>query len=197
VSTAKARVSGLAFIKGSASMPADWSRGYVQVYTGEGKGKTTMALGLALRAAGHGLRTYIGQFLKAATSGESRAVTHLGDLITIETYGSGTFLTPGQPADPAEAARAREGLARAREVMLSGHYRIVVLDEVNVAVDLGLVTTDEVLALVRAKPEPVELILTGSGAPRELVEAADLVSEVRAIKHYFDQGVKARKGIEK
>jgi len=177
-------------------MPPDWPRGYIQLYTGDGKGKTTMALGLALRAAGHGLRTYIGQFMKSLPSGERQATARLGDLITIETYGSGVWQRhPDQP-DPAEVARARDGLARAREAMLSGRYRIIVLDEVNVAIFFHLLTVAEVLEFVRAKPEPVELVLTGRRAPPELIEAADLVSEVRPIKHYFDRGVPARPGIE-
>jgi len=172
-------------------------RGRVQIYTGDGKGKTTAALGLALRAAGHGLRTYVGQFLKGLPSGERKAAERLGGLIVIEPYGSGRFLGPEQPPDPTEAARALEGLARARAAMLSGEYRIVVLDEVNVAIALGLLPLADVLALLREKPRGVELVLTGRDAPPELVEAADLVSDVRAIKHYFDSGVEARKGIEK
>jgi len=177
-------------------MRRSWNRGYVQVYTGEGKGKTTAALGLALRAAGHGLRTYVGQFMKGRPSGEHEAAKRLGGLITIETYGSGRFLDPAQPPDAGEAARAREGLGRARAAMLSGEYRIVVLDEVCVAIAFGLLTTAEVLAFVRERPEPVELILTGRQAPPELIEAADLVSDIHAVKHYFDRGAGAREGIE-
>jgi len=178
-------------------MPSPWPRGYVHLYIGDGKGKTTMALGLALRAAGHGLRTYIGQFLKKPASGEHRAVAFLPKLIVIEGYGSGTFLKPGEPLDPAEVARARDGLLRARAAMLSEHYSIVVLDEVNVAIHFGLLHIDEVLEFIEAKPEPVELVLTGYGTHHRLIEAADLVSEVRLIKHYYEQGVKARKGIER
>jgi len=177
-------------------MQKPWNRGYVQLYTGDGKGKTTAALGLALRAAGHGLRSYIGQFAKGRPSGEHEAVPSLGGLINIERYGSGRFLGGAPPPDPAEVARAREGLARARAAMLSGDYRIVVLDEVCVAIRFGLLSVAEVLALIRDKPGAVELILTGRGAPPELVAAADLVSEVRAVKHYLDQGIEARKGVE-
>jgi len=178
-------------------MRKPWARGYVQVYTGDGKGKTTAALGLALRAAGHGLRTYIGQFAKGQPSGEREAAKRLGGLIVIEAYGSGKFLGGARPPDPAEVARARDGLARARAAMLSGEYRIVVLDEVNVALGFGLLSVAEVLAVVRAKPEAVELVLTGRGAPPELIEAADLVSDIRAVKHFFDQGIEAREGIER
>jgi len=173
---------------------AGLERGFVQVYTGTGKGKTTMALGLALRAAGHGLKTYIGQFLKTAASGEHKTAARFPGLLVIETYGSGTFLRPGQPPDPGEVERARDGLARARAAMLSD---IVVLDEVNVALGFGLLAVEEVLDFIRARPANVELVLTGAWAPAEIIEAADLVSEVRAIKHYFDSGVKARRGIEK
>ena len=177
-------------------MAGGLSRGYVQVYTGSGKGKTTMALGLALRAAGHGLKTYIGQFLKTASSGEHKAAARFPKLLAIESYGSGTFLHPDEPLEPSEIERAREGLVRAKAAMLSGYYDIVVLDEVNVAMDFGLLRVDEVLDFIRARPANVELVLTGSGAPPEIIDAADLVSEVRAIKHYFEAGVRARKGIE-
>jgi len=177
-------------------MPSNWGLGYIQVYTGNGKGKTTMALGLALRAAGHGLRTYIGQFLKMARGGEHKAVARFGGLIAIEAFGSGRFLDPGAPLDPAEVTRARDGLVRCRAAMLSGHYHIIVLDEVNVAVDYGLLPVGDVLALLREKPKDVELVLTGGGAHSALIDAADLVSDVRAIKHYYDRGVAARDGIE-
>jgi len=178
-------------------MPPTWSRGYVHVYTGNGKGKTTAALGLAVRAAGHGLRTYIGQFLKAGNSGEHRALAKLSDLITIEAFGTGRFHQPGKALNPAEVKRAQKGLARAREAMLSGDYRIVVLDEVNVALHFGLVSVRDVMDFIRAKPEAVELVLTGYGAPPAIIDAGDLVSVSRAVKHYFDKGVKARMGIEK
>ena len=177
-------------------MSETWPRGCVQLYTGNGKGKTTAALGLALRAAGHGLRTYVGQFLKSAPSGERAAAAALGGLVTIETYGSGTFMPPGKKLDPAEVERARDGLARAREAMLSGSYQIVVLDEINVAVHFGLLAVKDVLAVIQEKPEGLELVLTGYGAPPPLIDAADLVSVVKAVKHYFDKGVKARPGIE-
>jgi cob(I)alamin adenosyltransferase len=179
-----------------APTAVDWPRGFVQLYTGDGKGKTTAALGLALRAAGHGLRSYIGQFMKGRPGGEHEAVAGLGGLITIETYGSGRFLSHDEPPDPEEVARARQGLARARAAMLSGEYRLVVLDEACVAIGYGLLSVGEVLAFIRGKPEGVELILTGRGAPPELIAAADLVSDIRSLKHYHAQGVEAREGIE-
>jgi len=172
-------------------------RGYVHVYTGDGKGKTTAALGLALRAAGYGLRTYIGQFMKRDEYGELRAVEMLQGWVTIEQYGSGTYITSREAPDEEEIRRARQGLRRARDAMRSGRYRIVVLDEVNVAIWFRLLAVEEVLALIDDKPEDVELICTGRRAPRELIDRADLVSEIREEKHYYRQGVPARRGIEK
>ncbi|MBM4037233.1 MAG: cob(I)yrinic acid a,c-diamide adenosyltransferase [Planctomycetes bacterium] len=177
-------------------MQKPWGRGYVQVYTGDGKGKTTAALGLAVRAAGHGLRTYICQFMKRRPSGEHEAVKRLGNLIAIETCGSGKFLYPKWPPDPAEVARAGEGLARARAAMLSGEYHIIVLDEVCVAINFRLLSLEEVMAFIREKPEAVELVLTGRQASPTIVAVADLVSDIRAVKHYFRQDVEARQGIE-
>ena len=168
--------------------------GHIQIYTGDGKGKTTAALGLALRAAGHGLRTYIGQFLKGQGSGELEAVREL-PAITIEQYGGAALVRP-EDIGPDDMDRAQEGLAKARQAMLSGEYSIVVLDEVNVALSLGLLELDDVLALLDRKPQVVELVLTGCGAPEGLVERADLVTEMRRVKHYFERGVKARSGIE-
>jgi cob(I)alamin adenosyltransferase len=170
-------------------------KGYVQVYTGDGKGKTTAALGLALRASGHGLRTYVGQFMKGQHYGELEALCdHPG--ITIEQYGDVRCIRR-EEVTPEHVAQARRGLERAREAMLSGQYDIVVLDELNVAIWFGLLTVKEVLALLEQRPERVELILTGRRAPQELIERADLVTEMREVKHYYQQGVMARAGIER
>jgi cob(I)alamin adenosyltransferase len=171
--------------------------GYVQVYTGNGKGKTTAALGLALRAAGHGLRTYFGQFLKGQHYGELDAVEKLSPLIRIERFGREGFLHITDGPDDEDIRRAREGLGRCREAMLSGRYDIVVLDEVNTAVLLKVLTVEEVLGLLDERPEAVELVLTGRGAPEAVIHRADLVTEMKDIKHYYDRGVKAREGIEK
>jgi cob(I)alamin adenosyltransferase len=170
------------------------SAGCVHVYTGDGKGKTTAALGLALRAAGHGLRTYFGQFLKGQDSGELRALCG-HEFIMIEQYGDGGWVASDQ-ARPEQRAQALEGLAAARVAMASGRYDVVVLDEVNVVVALGLLAVEEVLRLLDDRPESVELILTGRGAPAEVIERADLVTEMRAVKHYHERGVQARRGIE-
>lgn len=175
-------------------MAADKRVGLVQVYTGDGKGKTTAALGLALRAAGHGLRTYIGQFLKGRPTGELKAAKLLEPYLTIEQFGEASFvLTKG---DPRQAALVRQGLQRIRQVLTSSEYDIVVLEEINVALDLELISLEEVLALLEERPSDVELVLTGRGAPQELISRADLVTEMVAIKHPYEQGVKARRGIE-
>src|SRR5512135_1474297 len=171
--------------------------GYVQVYTGNGKGKTTAALGLAFRAAGRGLRTYIAQFLKAQPSGETEAARKLGPFITIEQFGRKGFITVQDGPDDEDISRAMTGLAKAREALTSGAYRIVVLDEINTAVHFKILPEPDVLALIDARPAAVELVLTGRYAPASFLDRADLVTEMKAIKHYFDKGVKAREGIEK
>ncbi|MDY6877618.1 MAG: cob(I)yrinic acid a,c-diamide adenosyltransferase [Chloroflexota bacterium] len=171
------------------------SKGYVQVYTGDGKGKTTAALGLALRASGHGLHTYIGQFMKGQPYGELDAL-HDHPHITIEQYGDVRCIRREEVTSE-HVTQAHRGLERAREAMLSGKYDIVVLDEVNVTVWFGLLDVEEVLAFLDEKPEPVEVVLTGRRAPPELIEQANLVTEMREVKHYYEQGVLAREGIER
>jgi cob(I)alamin adenosyltransferase len=168
----------------------------VQVYTGDGKGKTTAALGLALRASGHRMRTYIGQFMKGQHYGELDALRDHA-YITIEQYGDARCCIRRDEVTPEHVAQARRGLEWAREAMLSGRYHVVVLDEVNVAVWFGLLAVEEVLAFLDQRPEHVEVILTGRHAPQELIERADLVTEMREVKHYYQQGVLARVGIER
>ncbi|NLG27878.1 MAG: cob(I)yrinic acid a,c-diamide adenosyltransferase [Chloroflexi bacterium] len=170
-------------------------RGYVQLYTGDGKGKTTAALGLALRASGRGLRTYIGQFMKGQACGETRALRD-HPLITLEQYGD-VLCIRREEVTAEHIARAQQGLARARAAMLSGQYALVVLDEVNVAIWFGVLPLSDVLALLDERPPQVELILTGRRAPEELIARADLVTEMREVKHYYVQGVTARVGIER
>jgi len=171
-------------------------RGQIQVYTGDGKGKTTAALGLALRAAGRGYRTYFGQFLKARSSGERIAARKLGGRITFATFGRPGLLRPKDRPDPEDVRRARRGLDLCRKAMLSGGYDLVVLDEVNVALHFGLLDLPDVLRVLDEKPASVELVLTGRRAPAALVRRAGLVTEMRAVKHYFDAGLPARRGIE-
>ncbi len=172
-------------------------RGYVQVYTGDGKGKTTAALGLALRAAGCGLRTYIGQFMKGQRYGELNSVRMLAPFVKIEQFGRRTFLHVTKNPDPEDIRRARRGLAECRKAMLSGGYDIVVLDEVNVAVFFNLISTADVLSLLDERPASVELVLTGRRAPAAVIRRADLVTEMKEIKHYFRRNGPARRGIEK
>ncbi len=169
-------------------------KGYVQVYTGNGKGKTTAALGLALRAAGAGLKVFIAQFIKGERCSEHLALERLGEAITYRQYGRGLIRsTPAQE----DIAAAREGMREADEAVRSGSYDVVILDEVNVAVFLGLIGVEEVLGLIRGKPPAVELVLTGRNAHDAVMEEADLVTEMREIKHYYEKGVQARRGIEK
>lgn len=169
-------------------------RGYVQVYTGDGKGKTTAALGLALRALGHDLRVALVQFMKAdPTWGEIVSARRLG--IEVVQAGLDHWVHKGK-ATPDDLAAAARGLALARDLVQSGRFDVVVLDELVTALYFELVPLADVLALMAGKPAQTELILTGRRAPEELVAAADLVTEMRPLKHYFDAGVEAREGIE-
>jgi cob(I)alamin adenosyltransferase len=172
-------------------------RGYVQVYTGNGKGKTTAALGLALRAAGSGFRTYIGQFMKGQRYGELRSVKMLAPFVKIEQFGRRTFLHVTKDPDPDDVRRARRGLDRCRAAMLSGRYDIVVLDEVSVAVHFNLLSAAAVVSVIDERPVSVELVLTGRYAPPAVIRKADLVTEMREIKHYYRRNIPARRGIEK
>ncbi|MDR2486743.1 MAG: cob(I)yrinic acid a,c-diamide adenosyltransferase [Clostridiales Family XIII bacterium] len=167
-------------------------KGYVQVYTGDGKGKTTASMGLAMRCVGSGGRVFVGQFLKGRDSAERESLAKLG--VRVEHFGGIGFIA-GEPSE-SDYAAAREAFTRIREAALSGDYDLVVLDELNTVLFFGLIPVEEVLALIRQKPAHTELVLTGRRAPEEIVEAADLVTEMRAVKHYYDQGVPARLGIE-
>lgn len=171
-------------------------KGYIQVYTGNGKGKTTAALGLALRAAGRGLRVFVGQFLKARESGEHLAAKKLAPLITIELFGRKGFLDLAKPPAEADIRRGVLGMRKCREAMDSGVYQVVILDEINTALKLGIVKESDVLAFLENRPESVEVVLTGRSAPLSIIRKADLVTEMKEIKHYFRRGVKARPGIE-
>lgn len=168
----------------------------VLLITGDGKGKTTSALGMALRACGHGMNVLVVQFVKAdAETGEMRAASALLPTLTIEQHGLG-FL-PNDPAGLSEHRKAAErGLARAREAVASGRYQLVILDEVCFAVHRGLLGEEAVCELVASAPESCSFVLTGRGATPRLMEAADTVSEVRCVKHGMDAGLKAQKGIE-
>jgi cob(I)alamin adenosyltransferase len=169
--------------------------GFVQVYTGDGKGKTSAAFGLALRAIGRGLQVYIIQFIKGGFDyGELYVVNKLPNL-TLKAFGRGKFVT-AKPPEADDVEFAREALQLAKDVVQSGKYDMVILDEINVALELELVSLKEVLKLIKSKPRKVELVLTGRHAPKGIVEVADLVTEMKEIKHPFRRGLQARKGIE-
>ncbi len=171
-------------------------QGLVQIYTGNGKGKTTASLGLALRAAGHGFKIYVMQFMKGSTVyGELESARRLAPELTIEQVGRDVFVSRSNP-DPEDLLMAREAFARARQLVESGDYDLVVLDELNCAVDFGLVPLAEVKEMIRRKAPHTELVMTGRGAHPEVIELADLVTEMREIKHYYNSGQHARTGIE-
>ncbi|MDD2901566.1 MAG: cob(I)yrinic acid a,c-diamide adenosyltransferase [Syntrophales bacterium] len=172
------------------------SRGYVQIYTGNGKGKTTAALGQSLRAAGSGLKSFIVQFMKNCPYGEIHSLSFLSDWITIEQYGNEIFvLERKMPADN-DIMLAQKALHQAWNVMVSGKYDIITLDEICIALYYNLIKLEEVFHLLSDKPKHVEIILTGRYCPKGLLEKADLVTEMKEIKHYYQKGVSARKGIE-
>jgi len=167
----------------------------VQVFTGSGKGKTTAALGTILRAAGHGFRVFIVFFMKGDYAhGEYASLTKLPD-VNIASFGLRRLVDPAN-VDPEDIRQAKLALEAARQAVLLGKYDLVVLDEVNVAVEYKLIELDDVIDLVSRKPENVELILTGRYADNRLIEKADLVTEMVNVKHPFDKGISARKGIE-
>lgn len=165
----------------------------IQVYTGTGKGKTTAALGLALRAAGAGLRVYFGQFLKKGAYSETEGLKKL-PLVTVTQFGTGAFIRakPGEK----ERSAARKGLIAAGKAVSGGKYDVVILDEFNVALRLGLFGCADAMKLIRRVPDTVELVLTGRDAGKTVLKCADLVSEITEVKHYYRKGAKARKGIE-
>jgi cob(I)alamin adenosyltransferase len=170
-------------------------KGYVQVYTGNGKGKTTAALGLALRAAGAGLRVYIGQFMKGLHYSELEAAKKLAPFLAIEQYGHPEFCVPGKVSEE-DYQLARVGMDKLKAALHSGDFDVVVMDEICTALHFGLIEAEEVLGVMRTKPENVELVLTGRYAPDAILAAADLVTEMREVKHYYQKDVPARKGIE-
>ncbi|MBE0477317.1 MAG: cob(I)yrinic acid a,c-diamide adenosyltransferase [Coriobacteriia bacterium] len=171
------------------------ARGLVQVYTGEGKGKTTAAVGLALRAAGQGLRVCFVQFVKGGErSGELEPLERLGVRVVRPAQDSTGLLADGPTAE--DRAAAEEAWSAAEEAVACGEWDLVVLDEVNVAVRAGLGDVARLLYLLDDRPDHVEVVCTGRGAAAELMERADLVTEMRAVKHPFDAGITARRGID-
>ena len=170
--------------------------GQLQIYTGDGKGKTTAALGLVLRASGAGLRVYFCQFIKDRAYSEIRALRHLPH-VTVEQFGTGKGILLGREREAADLLCARRGYDTLRAALTSGEYDVVIADEINCAMLCGLLTEGELLRLADSRPEGVELVFTGRGATKALTARADLVTEMRAVKHYYrDKGLKAREGIE-
>jgi cob(I)alamin adenosyltransferase len=169
-------------------------KGYFQLYTGGGKGKTTAALGLALRAAGAGLRVYIAQFAKGIEAGELKALKKLSAAVTVRQCGARSFIR-GRPGK-IDRTLAENGLAAAARAIASGRWDLVILDELCVACHFRMVEAKAVLEILKSRPRHVEVVITGRNAPKAFLEAADLVTEMKEIKHYFTEGVRARKGIE-
>jgi cob(I)alamin adenosyltransferase len=170
--------------------------GFVQIYTGNGKGKSTAAIGQAVRAAGFGLKTYIAQFMKEYPYNELISLKHLSEWITIEQFGGDAFVYKKELPAEKELAKAKKGLNSAKEKMLSGNFDLIILDESIVAIYFKLITTKELVEFIKVKPSNVELILTGRYCPEELIDLANLVTEMKEVKHYYQKGVTSRKGIE-
>ena len=170
-------------------------QGYVQVYTGNGKGKTTAAIGLAIRASGAGLKVYIAQFIKQGDYSEIKTLRKLSDMITVEQYGKGRFVD-GKPTRE-DFDIVEEGRKRVKQVILSEKYDVIILEEANVAVKYGLIPVQELINMIINKPESMEMVITGRNASPLILDIADLVTEMKPIKHYFNKGVRARLGIEK
>lgn len=182
---------------GSSMCDKAEKKGYIQVYTGNCKGKTTAALGLAFRAAGHGFKTYFGQFMKGQAYGELKAAEMLQPYITIEQYGNPTLIHVKNPPDKIDVDIAVAGLETCKAAMLSGMYNIVVFDEICTAHFFHLISIEAMVDIIKSKPPEVEVIFTGRYAPQEIIDMADLVTEMKEIKHYFNSGVMARDGIER
>ena len=169
-------------------------KGYIQVYTGNGKGKTTAALGLALRAAGAGLQVYIAQFLKQGCYSELDALKRFSDVITIEQFGTGRYIR-GEP-EQADVEAAKRCMAAIKGAVTSGKYDVVIMDEAGVAEHFKLIKARDVLEVIEMKPDTVELVITGRGVSEAVMARADLITEMKPIKHYYEDGVLARPGIE-
>ncbi|MBT3175980.1 MAG: cob(I)yrinic acid a,c-diamide adenosyltransferase [Desulfobacula sp.] len=170
-------------------------KGHIQIYTGNGKGKTTAALGLALRTVGAGRKVFIGQFLKSGDYSELKALKKMGDQIKVEHYGLGRFVK-GNPS-PEDIEAGMEGYKRVAQIIKKGEYDLVIIDEGNIAVKYNIFSEQDLLDLFENKPPHVEIVVTGRWAAQAIIEKADLVTEMKAVKHYFQKGVKARVGIEK
>ncbi len=173
-------------------------KGYIQVYTGDGKGKTTAAIGLAIRAAGRGKKSYIAQFMKKGEYGELIAIRkYLSQYINIQQFGLPDFHFKGDPVTDKERKAALEGLDAVKSVLKSGEYDIIILDEINILLNFKIIDIGLVLEILDDKPDDIELILTGRNAPEEILKRAHLITDMKNVKHYYDKQVSARLGIEK
>jgi cob(I)alamin adenosyltransferase len=168
-------------------------RGYVQVYTGNGKGKTTAAIGLAIRAVGAGKKVFIAQFVKGMKYSEIVALEKIGN-IEVEQFGLKCFIREKPTQADIDAAVA--GLKKVKQIVSSGKYDVVILDEANIAVFFKLYSVEDLLTLIAEKAENTELVITGRYADSRIIEKADLVTEMKEVKHYYNHGIMARKGIE-
>jgi cob(I)alamin adenosyltransferase len=176
--------------------PLEPKQGLVIVITGNGKGKTTAAFGQALRAIGHGYKVFVVQFMKGRKYGEFIAAKKfLPDFLTVHLCGLDSFVMRDNPA-PVDIDLAQKGLQLAKKAIKSGKYNMVILDEINVALDFKLINLEEVIELIKTKPAELDLILTGRYAPKPILKLADTVSEVKEVKHHYKAGVKNRAGIE-
>ena len=172
-------------------------KGFIQVYTGKGKGKTTAAFGLALRAAGAGMKVFIAQFAKGREYSELKSIRKFEDLITVRQYGRESFMRKKNGPEQEDIILAAGGLKEVMAILKSGEYQLVILDEANIAVHLKLFSVRELIKIMDEKPDHVELVITGRNADPAVIERADLVTEMLAVKHYYDKGIQARTGIEK
>jgi cob(I)alamin adenosyltransferase len=168
-------------------------QGYIQVYTGNGKGKTTAAIGLAVRAAGAGLKVYFCQFLKRRTTSEITILKKLSSNISILRSGKKKFVIHPEQCD---FECARQCFQKVSQIIKKGTYDVVILDEINNAMAINLINSNELATVIKEKPIHVEIVLTGRNIPKEIIKIADLVTEMKEIKHYYSKGVSARKGIE-
>ncbi|NLM21431.1 MAG: cob(I)yrinic acid a,c-diamide adenosyltransferase [Peptococcaceae bacterium] len=169
------------------------NKGYIHIYTGNGKGKTTAAFGLAVRAACSGKKVYIGQFVKDMKYSETAIEAYMPK-IKIEQLGEGCFID--RPPRETDKIRAQQALQQCTALLKSGEYDVVILDEIIIAIYYKLLTVEEVINMLNARAEQVEVILTGRYAPEKLIQVADLVTEMKEIKHYYRQGVPSRPGID-
>ncbi len=171
-------------------------QGFVQIYTGNGKGKTTAAIGQAVRAVGRGLRVYFVQFMKDFPYGELTILEQLAPQLELHRYGTDAFVFKKEPPAEKLISEMQQGLKAAEAAMCSEQYDLVILDEILVSIYFKLFSEQEALSFVQKRPEKVELILTGRYAPESLKKVADLISEIKEVKHYYQKGVSARIGIE-